>query len=94
MTDYSKFTTTWAIQMPDGSYAKASPREERPLMWSSRELAEEYMQQIKAAAASIGITAWTGRVVRQYCTPFIGDGDDAEVLVAELEAWMRANGGK
>lgn len=86
---YSKFSITYGIQLPDGSYAKADPTQQHPLMWSDRIFAENYMEDLRKAAASIGITHWTGRIVHQYCTPFVPDGHDEGDLIAELETWMR-----
>lgn len=88
--DYSRFTIIFGVQLPDGTYAKSDPGQQHPLLWGERQYAEDYAEQLREAAKSLGLT-WTGRVVRQYCTPFIGDGDDAQELLAELDEWMRNN---
>ena len=86
--DYNRFTIIFAVQLPDGTYAKETPAHEHPLLWGERQHAEFYAEQLREAARSIGLE-WNGRIVRQYCTPFVGDGDDAEQLLAELDSWLR-----
>jgi len=86
---YSKFNVIYAIQLPDGTYAKADERQQHPLLWDQKIFAENYMEDLRRAAASIGITHWTGRIVKQYTTPFVPDGEDPADLIAELEDWLR-----
>jgi hypothetical protein len=92
--DYSKFSVIYGIQLPDGTYAKADPAQQHPLMWDNRLFAENYMEDLRKAAASIGITHWTGRIVKQYTTPFIPDDEDPSDMIAELEGWLREQEGK
>jgi hypothetical protein len=92
--DYSKFSVIYAIQLPDGTYAKADEQQQHPLLWDQRIFAENYMEDLRRAAASIGVTNWSGRIVKQYTTPFVPDDEDASDLIGELESWLRQEGGK
>lgn len=48
---------------------------------------------MRRAASRFGITEWLGEFVYQYVSPFVSDRDDGQQLVAELQAWMRQQGG-
>jgi hypothetical protein len=93
MTDYAAFETRYAIRLPDGSLAM-SPYD-APWMWSNRETAERAIGYFRHSAQKIGVAQWEGEIVRQLCTPWIGEHDNADHLITELTAWLaRETGGR
>lgn len=86
MTEHDWFQTRWGIRNPDGTMA--TTWQGQTWMWPSREEAERAMEYFAAAAAKLGCPDWRGVIVRQLCTPWIGEADNADSLVAELSAWL------
>jgi hypothetical protein len=86
-TTRGEFKTKYAIEMPDGSLFK-SPYSGAEVTWTDRPRAEEILEQLRMQATYMGVTDYRGRIVRQLCTPFIGDDDNADHLIAELNKWL------
>lgn len=84
------FVERYAVRMPDGTLAKMGCHE---FAFSDRAMAEQALVNMKLAAAQIGIHDWSGEIVRQLCTPWIGDRDNAEHLVADLQRWLETQTG-
>jgi hypothetical protein len=83
MTGYA---TRWAIRLPNGRLAMANLALE--WSWASREEAEQAIGYFRFNAERMGISDWNGEIVRQYCTPWLGDNDNGEHLVDELTEWL------
>lgn len=92
--DGTQFAVHYAIEKPDGQILRAQTPvgEGEILLWNNRDYAEQYMQRIVNGSLHFGVT-WTGRIVWQYCTPFVGQGDPAGDLINELSEWLKRNGG-
>lgn len=87
------FELQYAIQMPDGTIMKQNGNVGAPLLWETRDEAESYMQQLTASMGRYGVN-WQGRIVWQYMTPFVGDGDPSAHLIEELSRWLKTQGGQ
>ena len=81
------FQTRYAIRLPDGKLA-FSDVTNSPWMWDTRDQAERAIGYFKHNAAKIGVAEWHGEIVRQFCTPWVGETDSAKNLIAELSAWL------
>jgi len=93
MNQHDWFETRWGIRLPDGTMA--TTWQGQIWSWDSRENAERAMEYFKAYSAKLGVADWNGEIVRQLCTPWISDSDDAGQLVEELSAWLaRETGGQ
>ena len=93
MTEHA-FHTRWAIRLPNGKLA-FSDLTNTAWMWDTRELAERAIGYFKHNADKIGVGDWEGEIVRQLCTPWIGEHDNADHLIQELTDWLaRETGGK
>jgi hypothetical protein len=94
VTDYPGFETRYAIRLPNGKLAFCDITSS-PWIWDSRELAEKSIGYFKHNAEKIGVSQWEGEIVRQLCTPWIGEKDNADHLITELSAWLaRETGGR
>lgn len=83
----NEFSTRWGIRTPDGSMFK-SPYSGAVVTWNDRERADEILDQLRTQATFMGVTDYKGTVVRQLCTPFVGDDDNVDRLIDELSAWL------
>lgn len=92
MNEHDWFQTRWGIRLPDGNMAATALG---PLwIWNTREEAERAMGYFRIHAERLGLHDWRGEIVRQLCTPWISEDDNAELLVAELSRWLeRETGG-
>ena len=87
------FQERWGIRNPDGSMA--TTWQGQVWIWETKEEAERAVGYFKAAAAKLGVADWQGVIVRQLCTPWIGESDNSDGLVEELSAWLsRQTGGE
>jgi hypothetical protein len=87
------FTIQFAIRLPDGELY-LSPMSGAVVTWSSREGAEHVLAQLREYAQSMGIREYAGAIVRRYCTPFVGEGQDvAAEMFEELTKWLAQNSG-
>lgn len=86
------FSIQWSIKMPNGELV-SDGLSGNPILFSSREAAEEACENVRRNAERIGITEWLGEIVYQYVSPFISDRDNGQQLVAELQAWMQRQQG-
>ncbi|CAN5143567.1 hypothetical protein BH11ACT6_BH11ACT6_34540 [soil metagenome] len=87
------FTLQYAIRLPDGSLA-INPHTGLPFLWLDPALAEKALDGIRRNAVSIGVPHWSGLVVRQYCSPFVGPADDPGPLIDELSEWLKQQTGE
>lgn len=87
------FTVRWAIRLPDGKVAGAVTG--GLYMWASREEAERALGYFEIHAEKLGVTGWRGEIVRQLCTPWVGECDDvrAAEFLDELTAWLEEQTG-
>jgi hypothetical protein len=93
LTDYAAFQTRYAIRLPDGNLAMAP--HDAPWMWDNRDTAQRAIGYFRQSAKKIGVNDWEGEIVRQLCTPWIGDDDNAVHLMQELTDWLaRETGGR
>ena len=92
MSDHDWFITRWGIRLPDGTMA--TTMQGQVWAWQNREDAERAAEYFKVYAAKIGISDWQGEIVRQLCTPWISEADNAEAMLEELSSWLaRETGG-
>ena len=93
MTDEDVFHVRYAVRLPNGKLAAAVTGV--PWMWSNREAAETAMGYFHEHAAKLGVTGWSGEIVRQLCTPWVGDCDDlrAAQFVDQLTDWLEKQTG-
>lgn len=86
MTDAQWFQTRYGIRLPDGSMAPTMAG----TAWTcdSREVAEKAIAYFRDGAERIGVSDWSGEIVRQLCTPWISDTDNAQLLIKELNDWL------
>lgn len=81
------FATQYAIRLPDGELFK-SPHNGAVWTWSEFDGALHVLRQLQEQAHAMGIAAYGGSIVHRYCTPFVGDDDNAAALIDELTAWL------
>lgn len=103
-----EFVRQFAIRMPNGQlYCK--PRHNwpayfglgldlpdpapQPYIWDTRDEATATLQSLRGAATEMGIVEWFGVIVERICTPFT-QGDPAEHFAAEVDQWVREQGGE
>lgn len=84
------FVERFAIRLPDGTIARYGCHE---ILFLDRATAERQLDHCREAAAHLGVHGWPGEVVRQLCTPFVGDRDTGEHLVADLQRWLDTHTG-
>lgn len=93
MTEPTGYLERFAIRLPCGELAQ-SPYGQA-WMWDERAKAERAIAYFRAGAQRIGVTDWNGEIVRQLCTPWLGDNDRADHLIEELTRWLeRETGGQ
>lgn len=81
------FTERFAIRMPNGLIAGVG-------LYADRTAAEHALLIMRTTASQqLGVGDWSGHVVRQLCTPFIGDRDNADHLIGELTNWLNTQTG-
>lgn len=85
------FDTHWGIRLPNGQMAKTLTGQ--AWAWPTREDAERALGFFRSYAAQLGVSDWSGEIVRQLATPWIGESDNAELLVAELSRWLEQQTG-
>lgn len=86
MTDPDWLITRWGIRNPD--YTMATTWQGQVWMWDSRDDAERAMGYFRAAAEKLGVTGWEGTIVRQLCTPWLGENETPGRMVDELTRWL------
>ena len=86
IAEHQWFITRYGIRLPDGTMAM-SPLG-IPWMSEDRENAERAISYFEHNARRLGISEWRGEIVRQLCTPWIGDRDNAKTLVKDLSDWL------
>ena len=92
VAEHQWFSTRYGIRLPDGTMA-ISPLG-MPWTWEDREMAERAIAYFQYNAQRLGVTEWRGEIVRQFCTPWIGDRDNADILIRDLSEWLaRETGG-
>jgi hypothetical protein len=84
--EYEWFQTRYAIRLPDGTLALGPAG--TPWMWSDRSGAERAIGYFNYNARKLGVEEWNGEIVRQLCTPWIGENDNAATLVKDLSDWL------
>lgn len=84
------FIERFAIRLPDGTIARYGCHE---ILFPDRTAAEHQLDHLKDTAAQLGVHGWAGEVVRQLCTPFVGDRDTGAQLVADLQRWLDTHTG-
>lgn len=87
------FTVRYAIRLPDGNVATAITG--APYMWNTAEEAERALGYFQTHAEKLGVTGWRGEIVRQLCTPWVGECSDirAAEFMDELTAWLEEQTG-
>lgn len=86
MTEPTWYQQRYAIRLPDGNLA-ISPFGE-PWNWEDRAKAERAIEYFRLGAERVGVHDWNGEIVRQLCTPWIGDRDRYDHLIDELNRWL------
>lgn len=90
MSDW--FQTRYAVRLPDGQVAKTVTGAE--WIWDSAEDADRACAYFKAHVEQLGVHDWHGEVVRQLCTPWIGQhGMWSALSLAELARWLEEQTG-
>lgn len=92
MPDHHGFSEHFAIRMPDGNMFNY-PGTDNVARWNDRAQAQCVLEQMRAQQRHFGVPDWRGEIVRQYVSPFIGDNDNADALLAELDRWLRQQTG-
>ena len=98
------FTYRYAIVLPNGDYYRrpttrlwaslgmADLVADEPIMtFTSRDAAEQMMQELARQTAALGMT-FTGRIVTSMCTPFTDSDDPFGEFAAEVDQWLRSQG--
>lgn len=85
-TEHSWLQTRYGVRLPDGSMATSAQGQ----VWSWTDIAdaERAIGYFRSASERLGHEQWDGEIVRQLCTPWIGERDNADTLIAELSAWL------
>lgn len=86
MNEHDWFQTRFAIRLPDGALAKTP----NGIEWTTgdRQIVEKAMAYYREGAERLGVEEWNGQVVRQLCTPWIGEDDNADLMIKELSDWL------
>lgn len=94
MTDHDMFHVRYAVRLPDGKLAAAVSGV--PWMWADRDAAEKARAHFADVAYKLGVDDWSGEIVRQLCTPWVGERDDihARQFVDQLTDWLRKETGR
>lgn len=89
MSDHDIFHLRYAVRLPDGKLAAAVTGV--PWMWADRDAAERAREHFRDVAYKLGVPGWSGEIVRQLCTPWVGDCDDlrAAQFVDQLTEWLK-----
>lgn len=85
------FETQWGVRLPNGKMAMTMTG--HAWTWPTREDAERAMVFFRAYSEQLGVEDWHGEVVRRLTTPWIGEDDNAELMVAELSRWLEQQTG-
>lgn len=93
MTDY-EYQIRYGIRLPDGSLAQ-SPYGQ-PWSWPDRETAERAIGYFRAGAERVGVHDWSGEIVRQLCSPWVGECDHARAqeFVDAITEWLEQQAGE
>lgn len=91
MSGAEDFTIQYAIELPNGDMF-VNPHNGAVVTWSAFDGAKGVYDQLVAQAQHMGMT-FGGQIVHRYCSRFIGRADQAHHLIAELEQFLRAQGG-
>ena len=86
MNEHDWFITRYGIRLPDGNMAMTM--QGQPWMWENLEDAERAIGYFRTNAEKLGVGEWHGEIVRQLATPWIGQADNADLMVQELSAWL------
>jgi hypothetical protein len=86
VTDPAEFIRQYAIRLPDGRIAR-SPYGTL-WTWDERDDAERALGFFRQGAERVGVNEWTGEIVHQLCTPWIGDHDRTTGFIDELTTWL------
>ena len=94
MTDHDMFHIRYAVRLPDGKLAAAVTG--IPWMWADRDAAEKAREHFADVAYKLGVDDWNGEIVRQLCTPWVGESDNihAQRFVDQLTDWLRKETGQ
>lgn len=86
MSQSDWYLKRFAIKCPDGSLAHTA--QDTVWMWDNVEAAERALGYFAGYAAKLGVHNWEGEIVHQLCTPWLGEHDNANAMLADLAAWL------
>lgn len=82
----NRFEIRYAVRLPDGNLARTL--QGQPWIWDSRDDAERAIRYFADYSERLGVTGWHGEVVKQLCTPWVGELDNVDHLLDELNDWL------
>lgn len=85
------FATRYAVRLPNGELLKNAMGS--VWTWDTTAEAEHALSYFEAHTKQLGVDDWRAEIVHQLCTPWLGEHDTADHMIAELTRWLEAQTG-